>query len=104
MAETQSGGIIFPPPDIRGVIDTTAQFVAKHGKSFEERVQREQSSAKFAFLQPDNPYRAYFDMRVSVNGAERGRPGEGWLVHVCISKLREALSRLYRSRFLQPFW
>ena len=46
MAETQSGGIIFPPPDIRGVIDTTAQFVAKHGKSFEERVQREQSSAK----------------------------------------------------------
>merc|ERR1719161_2647742 len=65
MAETQTTGIIYPPPDIRGVIDTTAQFVAKHGPEFEQRVLREQSNTKFAFLQPSNPYRAYFDHRVA---------------------------------------
>jgi len=65
MAETQTTGIIYPPPDIRGVIDTTAQFVAKHGPEFEQRVLREQSNTKFAFLQASNPYRAYFDHRVA---------------------------------------
>jgi hypothetical protein len=29
MAETQTGGIIYPPPDIRGVIDTTAQVMPR---------------------------------------------------------------------------
>lgn len=58
-------GMIYPPPDIRGVIDTTAQFVSKHGPEFEARVLREQNNAKFAFLQRGNPYRAYYDQRVS---------------------------------------
>ena len=31
-------GLIIPPPDIRAVVDKTAAFVAKHGKSFEEKV------------------------------------------------------------------
>lgn len=57
-------GLIFPPPDIRGVIDKTAQFVAKCGPEFEQRVLREQNHTKFAFLLPSNPYRAYYEHKV----------------------------------------
>mmetsp|Transcript_89765 Transcript_89765/g.257173 ORF Transcript_89765/g.257173 Transcript_89765/m.257173 type:complete len:710 (-) Transcript_89765:129-2258(-) len=63
--ETNQGvGLIFPPPDIRGVIDKTAQFVAKCGAEFEQRVLREQNHTKFAFLLPNNPYRAYYEHKV----------------------------------------
>jgi len=57
-------GIIFPPADIRGVIDKTAQFVAKCGPEFEQRVLREQNHAKFSFLLPSNPYRPYYEHKV----------------------------------------
>mmetsp|Transcript_105435 Transcript_105435/g.297934 ORF Transcript_105435/g.297934 Transcript_105435/m.297934 type:complete len:703 (+) Transcript_105435:81-2189(+) len=57
-------GLIFPPPDIRGVIDKTAQFVAKCGPEFEQRVLREQNHAKFSFLLPSNPYRPYYEHKV----------------------------------------
>lgn len=57
-------GMIFPPPDIRGVIDKTAQFVAKCGPEFEQRVLREQNHTKFAFLLPSNPYRPYYEFKV----------------------------------------
>jgi len=57
-------GIIYPPPDIRGVIDKTAQFVAKCGPEFEQRVLREQNHAKFSFLLPSNPYRPYYEHKV----------------------------------------
>mmetsp|Transcript_15605 Transcript_15605/g.35835 ORF Transcript_15605/g.35835 Transcript_15605/m.35835 type:complete len:695 (-) Transcript_15605:114-2198(-) len=63
--QTNAGvGIIYPPPDIRGVIDKTATFVAKCGEEFEKRVLREQNHQKFAFLLPTNPYRAYYDHKV----------------------------------------
>lgn len=58
-------GIIFPPPDIRGIVDKTAQFVAKNGPEFEQRVLSDQSNGqKFNFLLPGNPYRAYYDAKV----------------------------------------
>ena len=57
-------GLIYPPPDIKGVIDKTAQFVAKCGDSFEQRVLREQNHTKFAFLLPSNPYRPYYEHKV----------------------------------------
>merc|ERR1712107_620641 len=68
MPEEEQGnagvGLISPPPDIRGVIDKTAQFVAKCGPEFEQRVLREQNHTKFAFLLPSNPYRAYYEYKV----------------------------------------
>lgn len=57
-------GLIYPPPDIRGVIDKTAQFVAKCGADFEKRVLQEQNHTKFAFLLPTNPYRPYYEHKV----------------------------------------
>ncbi|CAE7589357.1 Sf3a1 [Symbiodinium natans] len=46
------------------VIDKTAQFVAKCGEGFEQRVLREQNHTKFAFLLPNNPYRPYYEHKV----------------------------------------
>eukprot|EP00914_Ancora_sagittata_P007536 GHVO01014762.1.p1 GENE.GHVO01014762.1~~GHVO01014762.1.p1 ORF type:complete len:350 (-),score=71.67 GHVO01014762.1:166-1215(-) len=59
-------GIIFPPPEIKGIIDKTAQFVAKNGAQFEAKVglQRENGKLKFEFLQTGNPYRPYYDCKV----------------------------------------
>eukprot|EP00397_Hematodinium_sp_SG-2012_P025264 GEMP01026375.1.p1 GENE.GEMP01026375.1~~GEMP01026375.1.p1 ORF type:complete len:666 (+),score=175.78 GEMP01026375.1:267-2264(+) len=57
-------GIIIPPVDIRGIIDTTAQFVAKMGPEFESRVLQEQNTPKFAFLLKKNPFRAYYEFKV----------------------------------------
>ncbi|KAF4660716.1 splicing factor 3a, subunit 1 [Perkinsus chesapeaki] len=57
--------LIYPPADIKSVVDKTAEFVAKHGDEFERRVMVQQAKqAKFAFLTPGNPYRKYYEHRV----------------------------------------
>jgi len=61
-------GVIHPPPDIRTLIDKTAEYVAKQGPAFEQRVLKDQSQ-KFSFLLPDNPFRAYYELRVKEHKA-----------------------------------
>ncbi|KAL8272872.1 hypothetical protein Esti_003181 [Eimeria stiedai] len=56
--------LIFPPADMRGVIEKTAQFVAKNGAEFESRVLREQSATKFGFLLPNNPFHTFYKLKV----------------------------------------
>ncbi|ETK86652.1 hypothetical protein L915_08748 [Phytophthora nicotianae] len=58
-------GIIYPPPDIRAVVDKTAQFVANNGRAFESRIVGERMSAKFSFLRESDPYHAYYEHKVS---------------------------------------
>ncbi|CAM9135276.1 unnamed protein product, partial [Choristocarpus tenellus] len=62
----QVKGIIYPPPDIRAIVDKTARFVAKNGKSFEDRIQssEEGKSAKFNFMRPHDPYYAYYEFKI----------------------------------------
>jgi splicing factor 3A subunit 1 len=63
---TRTIGIIHPPPDIRVIIEKTATFVAKNGPEFERRIiSLNQGNAKFNFLQPSDPYHAYYHHRVS---------------------------------------
>ena len=75
-------GVIIPPPEIRAVVDKTALFVAKNGKSFEQRIlnSSEGQTAKFNFMKPFDPYHAYYEMKiregeegVSSNGAEEAK-------------------------------
>ena len=62
-------GIILPPPEIRAVVDKTAQFVARNGKGFEQKVlsSNDGKTAKFNFLKPYDPYNAYYEMKIKVN-------------------------------------
>lgn len=77
-AAPQSGevtGVIRPPPDIRAIVDKTAQFVAQHGKSFESRIMSSDAgqSQKFAFMKPTDPYHAYYELKIrecEENGGE----------------------------------
>lgn len=59
-------GVIIPPPDIRSVVDKTAQFVARNGKSFEARILNsgEGKSSKFNFMKQYDPYHAYYELKI----------------------------------------
>ncbi|POM70734.1 Splicing factor 3 subunit, partial [Phytophthora palmivora] len=69
-------GIIYPPPDIRAVVDKTAQFVANNGRAFESRIVGERMSAKFSFLREADPYHAYYEHKVSEFIAKKDEPQE----------------------------
>ncbi|KAA8544699.1 hypothetical protein F0562_019454 [Nyssa sinensis] len=63
---TRTIGIIHPPPDIRNIVDKTAQFVAKNGPEFEKRIiANNAGNAKFNFLNASDPYHAYYQHRLS---------------------------------------
>jgi splicing factor 3A subunit 1 len=59
-------GVIIPPPEIRAVADKTAQFVAKNGKSFEQKIlgSNEGKTPKFNFMKIIDPYHAYYEMKI----------------------------------------
>ena len=63
-------GVIKPPPEIRAVVDKTAQFVAKHGKEFEQKIidkasgTEGSSSSKFNFMRVHDPYNAYYEFKI----------------------------------------
>lgn len=58
-------GIIYPPPEVRNIVDKTASFVARNGPEFEARIcQKEINNSKFNFLKPGDPYNAYYQHKV----------------------------------------
>jgi splicing factor 3A subunit 1 len=59
-------GIIIPPPEIRAVVDKTAQFVARNGKSFETKIlsSGEGKTAKFNFMKQHDPYHSYYEQKI----------------------------------------
>ncbi|GFR52779.1 hypothetical protein Agub_g15394, partial [Astrephomene gubernaculifera] len=73
ITHTRAVGVILPPPDIRAIIDKTAQFVAKNGAEFEKRIlSNEKNNVKFNFLVTTDPYHAYYKMRIKDFSAEDG--------------------------------
>lgn len=68
---TRTIGIIHPPPDIRTIVDKTAQFVAKNGPEFEKRIiANNAGNVKFNFLNASDPYHAYYQHRLSESRAQ----------------------------------
>ncbi|VFQ73504.1 unnamed protein product [Cuscuta campestris] len=68
---TRTIGIIYPPPDIRSIVDKTSQFVVKNGPDFERRIIHSNAgNAKFNFLNPSDPYHAYYQHRLSEGRAQ----------------------------------
>ncbi|GAA5908748.1 hypothetical protein JCM6882_008195 [Rhodosporidiobolus microsporus] len=62
------GTIILPPPAIKGIVDKTAAFIAKSANTsmLEEKMRaREQTDSRFAFLNPADPYHAYYQDRLN---------------------------------------
>ena len=74
---SSSSDVIYPPADIKNVIDKTAEFVAKMGDDFEKKVAVQQAGQpKFAFLNAGNPYRRYYELRIQElrEGRESSKP------------------------------
>ncbi|XP_040583931.1 splicing factor 3A subunit 1 [Lepeophtheirus salmonis] len=59
-------GIIYPPPEVRNIVDKTASFVARNGPEFEQKIkQNEINNPKFNFLNSGDPYNAYYQYKVN---------------------------------------
>ncbi|KMU84487.1 splicing factor 3a [Coccidioides immitis H538.4] len=66
-------GVVVPPKDIRTIIEKTAGFVARNGFVFEDRVrEKERNNPKFSFLNPADPYAAFYNWRLNEIKAGRG--------------------------------
>lgn len=64
---TSASNMILPPPAIRAIVDKTAAFVAKspNAAMFEDKIRaREKSDSRFAFLNKDDAYHAYYQHRL----------------------------------------
>lgn len=60
-----TGGLIYPPPDIRTIVDKTASFVARNGTSFEAKIKGdERANVKFGFLNEGDVFNAYYKARI----------------------------------------
>ncbi len=57
-------GIIIPPPDIKKDIDKSAEFVARHGSSFEEMMKKE-NLPRFSYVNETDPYHPYYQSIVA---------------------------------------
>ncbi|XP_063216659.1 splicing factor 3A subunit 1 [Bacillus rossius redtenbacheri] len=67
-------GIIYPPPEVRNIVDKTASFVARNGPEFEARIrQNEIGNPKFNFLNFGDPYHAYYQHKVKDFREGRGQ-------------------------------
>jgi splicing factor 3A subunit 1 len=56
-----TGGIIYPPPELRGIVDKTAQYVARNGIEFEAKIRGDNaSSTRLAFLNDEDAYHGYY--------------------------------------------
>eukprot|EP00898_Chlorokybus_atmophyticus_P003838 jgi/Chlat1/4455/Chrsp29S04408 len=73
--QTKAVGIIHPPLDIRNIVDKTAQFVAKNGAEFEKRIHASnKGNVKFNFLNPGDPYHAYYQYKLKEYIEGLGKP------------------------------
>ena len=67
-------GIIYPPPEVRNIVDKTASFVARNGPEFETRIrQNEINNPKFNFLTVNDPYHACYRHKVKEFQEGRGQ-------------------------------
>ncbi|KAG0188443.1 hypothetical protein DFQ28_004823 [Apophysomyces sp. BC1034] len=58
-------GIIYPPPDIRKFADKAAEHLAHKGPHLEEHIrENERHNPKFCFLNPNDPYHAYYQFKL----------------------------------------
>jgi splicing factor 3A subunit 1 len=68
-----SGGIIYPPPELRSLVDRTARFVAKNGAQFESKIKEDgMGRNKLSFLSEEDPYHAYYRAMIDAIASGQG--------------------------------
>ncbi|CAB4020848.1 splicing factor 3A subunit 1, partial [Paramuricea clavata] len=89
-------GIIYPPPEVRNIVDKTASFVARNGPEFQTRIrQNEQNNPKFNFLNTGDPYHAYYQHKVKEFKENEGKiqePSIQPLMSIQTNKIKPAVT------------
>ena len=68
-----SGGIIYPPPELRALVDKTATFVARNGSQFESKIKEDgMGRNKLSFLNENDPYHAYYRAKIDAVTSGQG--------------------------------
>lgn len=101
-------GIIYPPPEVRNIVDKTASFVARNGPEFEARIrQNELGNPKFNFLSPGDPYHAYYRHKVNEfrDGKDTGQALPPGLKQLSVTtaaqqKQQELLKQVSEQQFI----
>jgi splicing factor 3A subunit 1 len=66
-------GLVLPPRNIRELVEKLADYIARNGKEFEEKVRVNQGHlAKMSFLNPEDEYYPYYQWRITENKEGRG--------------------------------
>ncbi|KAJ2541312.1 SF3a splicing factor complex subunit [Coemansia sp. RSA 1853] len=72
-ADDKPMGLIYPPIDIKAIVDKTAEHVAKSGTAFEQLIREKyEGNDKFSFIYPNDPYFAYYEHMVDQH--KSGKP------------------------------
>lgn len=59
-------GIVYPPTNLKSIVDQSARYVAEKGTLFESMLMNKQKdNPKFSFLFPDDPINAYYRHKVN---------------------------------------
>ncbi|XP_034113619.1 splicing factor 3A subunit 1 [Drosophila albomicans] len=101
-------GIIYPPPEVRNIVDKTASFVARNGPEFEARIrQNELGNPKFNFLNGGDPYHAYYRHKVNEfrEGNDAGLTAVAGLKQLAVSsaaqqRQQEILKQVVEQQFV----
>ncbi|UZJ54991.1 hypothetical protein CBS101457_004311 [Exobasidium rhododendri] len=85
-----TGGLIYPPPELRALVDKTADFVARNGTQFESKIKEDGTGRnKLSFLNETDPYHAYYRAKI-----EAVMSGQGHLAGLQTSNQDAALGSL----------
>lgn len=82
---------------ISDIVDKTASFVARNGYEFENRIhQSEMGNKKFSFLNPGDPYHAYYQFKVQEfkEGKNTAVPG---MKNLSISSVQQKQQELLKQ-------
>jgi len=68
-----TGGIIYPPPELRALVDKTATFVARNGTQFESKIKEDGTGRNIlSFLSENDPYHAYYRAKIEAVKSGQG--------------------------------
>ena len=98
VADTEGPTIIYPPPEVRNIVEKTASFVARNGVEFEQRIkQNEINNPKFNFLNPGDPYNAYYQYKVDLIREGKVEPEKVKAIDTSTTSVAQKQSELLKS-------
>ena len=63
----QNVAMIYPPPELKKIVDKVANLVIKYGEEFEEKLKNDENNKKYSFLNKDDPYFLYYSSKIKEN-------------------------------------